>query len=438
MGSCPSCAAWNSFEEHVIDTGATAKEKSHRAKTGSDAAVKPIKLEDIEVDADVREKTGITEFDRVLGGGAVKGSLVLLGGDPGIGKSTLTLQLARENPHKNILYVSGEESAPQIHQRAKRLGVDSKNLRIYTETDMNSITAQVEALKPDWLIIDSIQTVYRPELQSMPGSVVQVRESASLLQRLCKSKQITTILVGHITKGGDLAGPRVLEHMVDTVLMFEGQEHYNYRMLRSLKNRFGSTFEMGVFEMTQTGLQSIDNPSELFLPAYDEAQSGSTICCSMEGSRPLLLEVQALVSASSYGTPQRNTTGIDSKRLNLLLAVLEKRCGYKMGDKDVFVNLAGGLKITEPSIDLAVCLALVSASVDRALPRSVLAIGEVGLGAEIRGVQFIEKRVEEATKMGFKTVIIPEKSPKIERKDCEIVRVRNIREALSNMNGRSD
>jgi len=405
LGSCPSCQSWNSFEESVIQ-----KESSqiHKAKLNSLSPVdKPLKLNEIQLDQSHRFNSNIPELDRVLGGGFMPGSFVLLGGDPGIGKSTLTLQIAGKNKNLSILYCSGEESAAQIAQRAKRLAINSDKLLVYTETDINLILEKATEIKPDLLIIDSIQTVYRTELSSMPGSVAQLRECSALLMRYSKQFKVTTLAVGHMNKDGEIAGPRVLEHMVDCVLMFEGEKNHAFRLLRSQKNRFGSTNEIGVFEMSESGLLDVLNPSQLFLPEYQREISGSAVVCSMEGSRPLLMEVQALVTESSFGTPQRMASGFDQKRLALLIAVLEKRAGYFIGTKDVFLNIAGGIKIQETSSDLGILCALASGLTDRVITEKTIILGEVGLGAEVRAIRGIDQRLQEAKKMGFTTAIIP-------------------------------
>lgn len=405
LGNCPQCKSWNCFDEVLPES---VESSAHRAKFETNAgAIKPLKLDEIDPALTVRYETGMPEFDRVLGGGLVSGSLILLGGDPGIGKSTIALQLASKRADLNVLYCSGEESDGQIKQRASRMQVNSDKLYIYTETDISKIQAQVEKNKPDILIIDSIQTVFRPELQSMPGTVAQIRECAGLLMRLAKQMNVITIVIGHVTKEGDLAGPRVLEHMVDVVLQFEGDKSLNYRMLRTLKNRFGRTHEIGVFEMQEAGLRDVINPSELFLSEFSEGVSGNAAVCVMEGNRPIILEIQALVTPSLYGTPQRTASGFDSRRLSLLLAVLEKRAGFRFGDKDVFLNVAGGMKVQDTASDLAVVTALVSSLIDKPIPEKTLLIGEVGLGAEIRTVNGLDQRVREAEKVGFRKIITP-------------------------------
>ncbi|MCH8567690.1 MAG: DNA repair protein RadA [Balneolales bacterium] len=415
LGNCPGCKSWNSFTEVKELPQESAKASAHRAKTAAGSAQIPEarKLAEVRLDETMRTTTGMAEFDRVLGGGLVGGSFILIGGDPGVGKSTLSLQLAGKRPDLKILYCSGEESAGQIRQRADRLGIVSDGLYIYTETDILGIQRTAEEINPDLLIIDSIQTVYRPEVSSMPGSVAQIRETAGLLMRMAKLNQLTTIVIGHVTKDGDLAGPRVLEHMVDVVLQFEGDKQLNYRLLRTLKNRFGRTHEVGVFEMNQAGLRDVENPSELFLSAFTEGISGNAAACILEGNRAIILEVQALVTPASYGTPQRTASGFDHRRLSLLIAVLEKRLGYRFGDKDVFLNVAGGIRLQDTASDLAVATALVSSFLDKAIPERTLLIGEIGLGAEVRPVNGLETRVREARKSGFKKIYIPDYQGKV-------------------------
>jgi len=403
-GICPKCGSAEGFLE-VKDI----PEVTHKARLqGTEHALGPIKLSEVTFNEDERTPSGIGELDRVLGGGFMKGSFVLLGGDPGIGKSTLTLQIGRANPAMKILYVSGEESPTQIRQRASRLGMQDSEMYLYPETDINRIIDQARTIKPDLLVIDSIQTVYRPEQTGMPGNLSQIRECALMLMQLAKSEGMTTLIIGHMTKDGDLAGPKVLEHMVDTVLQFEGDSNYAYRLLRSIKNRFGATNEIGVFEMTDNGLIDVTNPSQLFIAGFDHSISGNAVVCTMEGSRPLLTEVQALVGNTTYGMPQRTATGFDQRRLALLLAVLEKRAGYRFADQDVFVNVAGGMKLQEPATDLGIACALVSALSNRPVGKNTIFIGEIGLGGEIRGVNRIAQRVNEAKKMGFDTAVVPE------------------------------
>lgn len=401
LGSCPGCKEWNSFVEQEKITGSTKPHKAKIAGLEPEEAPKPQTLNEITATEASRFQTGIAEFDRVLGGGCMRGSYVLIGGAPGVGKSTLTLQIAKAEPNLSILYCAGEESVMQIKQRAKRMGVTSEKLWLINETRIESIIEQAQKLQPDLLIVDSIQTVYRDQLSSMPGSVAQVKECAALLQQLAKKSSLSIMIIGHITKEGDIAGPRVLEHMVDTVLSFEGDDHYTYRLLRSIKNRFGPAHEVGVFEMKQDGLDQVPNPSAYFLAERNQEVSGSAIGCIMEGSRPILVELQALVSPSAYGTPQRTVNGMDRNRVLLLLAVLEKRTGFKFSDKDVYVNVAGGLKIKDPAADLALCMALVSSLLDIALDNNQLWLGEVGLGGELRRVGQLERRIKEAEKLGY-------------------------------------
>ncbi len=403
LGSCPSCGEWNTFEERT----SAAKEVEHKARvSGLESNEKPQKLSEVETSEKSRFESGIAEFDRVLGGGFLPGAYVLIGGEPGIGKSTLTLQIAKSNPQLSILYCAGEESAGQIKQRAQRLGVQSDKLLVFNETQVDKVIAEAQKVNPDLLIVDSIQTVYRTELSSMPGSIQQVKECAALFQQLAKKKNITTVVIGHVTKEGDIAGPRVLEHMVDTVLQFEGDKNYTYRLLRSLKNRFGPAQEVGVFEMKEDGLTEVSNPSELFISDKTEGVSGNAIVCTMEGSRPLLIEVQALVTAASYGTPQRTANGFDRNRLALLLAVLEKRAGFSFANHDVYLNIAGGFRLSDPAGDLGVCCALVSSLLDKPINQQTAFIGEVGLGGELRTVPHIEQRKKEAAKLGFGNAIV--------------------------------
>lgn len=403
LGQCPACKNWNSFSE--IKVGPADKAAASRPGSAETAAVH---LHEIDAqDADKRFSSGIGEFDRMLGGGLMVGSFILLGGDPGIGKSTLMLQLAGANPTLDILYATGEESAVQVKQRASRLGLTQTAMRILASADYNAITAAVAQHKPALLIVDSIQTLYLPENPSLPGTVPQIRETCIRLQRLAKETGIVVLAVGHITKDGELAGPKLLEHMVDTVLQFEGDESGQYRLLRSIKNRFGATGELAVFAMRASGLQEILNPSELFIDNFDAANSGNVLTCTIEGSRPLLVEVQALVADSFYGYPQRNVNGFDAKRLGMLLAVLEQRLGLELGRKDVYVNIAGGLKVKEPAVDLAVCAAVFSAFYQKPLYEKGVFLGEVGLGAEVRAVSQHEPRVAEALKMGMNWVALP-------------------------------
>ncbi|REL33192.1 DNA repair protein RadA [Rhodohalobacter sp. SW132] len=405
LGVCPSCNEWHTFEEKVEEKKTQQKNKADISReSGSDEAVP---LTSVEESEHSRQPTGIEELDRVLGGGIVAGSFMLLGGDPGIGKSTLMLQLAKARPDWPILYVAGEESPSQIKQRAERLGVTGDKLYIYSSSNIDSIIAQTRKLKPALLVIDSIQTVYSSNLTSLPGSVQQVRECSAMLQQLAKREGFSTMMIGHVTKDGEIAGPKILEHMVDTVLYFEGNQSQFHRLLRSVKNRFGPAQEVGVFEMKQDGLAEVPNPSELFLSDLDTTISGNCITCVMEGSRPILIEVQALVTASNYSTPQRTANGFDQRRLSLLIAVLEKRGGISFAGQDVYLNIAGGLKISDPAADLAVIAALSSSIKDHPIRKNAVFIGEVGLGGEIRSVRFREQRIREAEKMGIKSVVAP-------------------------------
>ena len=408
MGSCPSCSEWNTFAETVEKKKESKKHKVDISKTEQRDIVR---LSDVRTAALERKSSNLQEFDRVLGGGFIEGSFLLLGGDPGIGKSTLMIQVAERCPNMKIFYVAGEESASQIKQRALRIGLKGDNLHIGSVTEVRSVIESARRLKPDLLIIDSIQTMYSDDLSSLPGSVQQVRECSAMLQQIAKKEDLTTIMIGHVTKEGDIAGPRILEHMVDTVLQFEGDKNHFYRLLRCVKNRFGPAQEVGVFEMKGNGLQEVPNPSQLFLSDSGHRVSGNAITCVMEGSRPILAEVQALVSPSNYGTPQRTASGFDQRRLSLLIAVLEKRAGLQFTGQDVYLNIAGGLKISDPAADLAIVAALASSLQDRETPADTLYVGEVGLGGEIRKVAFPEQRVREAEKMGLDNVVMPKTEP---------------------------
>ncbi len=412
LGQCPACDAWNSFAEEVRapSTPATARKESSTA--AGRAGRMPQRLRDITITDESRIVTGVQEFDRVLGGGIMRGSLILLAGDPGIGKSTLMTEMGRYLPDKRILYVTGEESVRQVKLRAERLGVSADNFLLLAETDVEEIAAAARASHPDVMIVDSIQTVFRPDIESAPGSVSQVRESTATLLHLTKSMEFPTFLVGHVTKSGQVAGPRVLEHMVDTVLQFEGDKHHAYRILRSVKNRFGSTNEIGVFEMRPTGLSEVVNPSEIFLSERQYGTSGSAVVCSLEGTRPILVEMQALVTPTSYPSPQRTATGIDGRRLQMLLAVLEKREGLRLSTQDVFVNVAGGVRLDEPAVDLGVLVAVASSFRDIPADTGTVVIGEVGLGGELRTVSQIEARLNEAARLGFKRAIVPQSNMK--------------------------
>lgn len=434
IGKCPNCAGWNTFVEELVDR---TKPKAKQASNIKNISA-PTPLVDVHVVAEPRTSTRIPEFDRVLGGGIVAGSVVLIGGDPGIGKSTLMMQMAAGLSSQVVLYISGEESLNQIKLRAQRLAMTpSKNLLLLAETGLHLIDALLDQTNPDLIIVDSIQTMYRPEMESAPGTVSQVREATALFMRYAKTKEIPVFLVGHVTKEGVIAGPKVVEHMVDTVLQFEGEQHYAYRILRAMKNRFGSTNEIGIFEMHDNGLREVANPSEVFLSERKFGASGSAVVASMEGTRPLLLEVQALVSPTSYGIPQRTATGFDSKRLQMLLAVLEKRVGLHVGQYDVFVNVAGGVKTTEPAIDLGMALSIVSSLKDVPVDSQAVAIGEIGLGGEIRTINQIDKRVSEARKLGFKRVVVPKNNLKGVKSngDVELVEVDTVGEAISSVIG---
>lgn len=403
LGRCPVCGQWGTYMEEIRQ-----KETPSKLAHIAPAQSKPFRLEEIETTAEMRIDTNSAEFNRVLGGGLVPGSLVLLGGEPGIGKSTLALQVAMKLGNLRCLYASGEESVKQLKLRANRLEGHPDNLYILSETDLDHILQHIENLKPDIVILDSIQTILVEQIESTAGSISQVRECASRLLKFAKETNIPFIIIGHINKEGNIAGPKVLEHIVDTVLQFEGDQHYMYRILRSQKNRFGSTSELGIFEMRQDGLREVLNPSELLLSQNHEGLSGIAIASAVEGIRPFLIEVQALVSTAAYGVPQRSSTGFDLRRLNMLLAVLEKRVGFRLPQKDVFLNIAGGLKVNDPAIDLAVLAAILSSNTDYALESNICLTGEVGLAGEIRPVNRIEQRIMEAEKLGFKKIIIPD------------------------------
>lgn len=402
IGRCPSCGEWNTYHEEIV-----APVSSHGMSFSyNQEKKKPDLLDNIKSDEKDRQKTGLTEVDRILGGGMVAGSLILLGGEPGIGKSTLALQLALALKNKKILYVSGEESEEQISLRAKRLRKSNPECYILSETDLENILTHSENIKPGLIIIDSIQTIRTGMLESSAGSVSQVRECAAQLLKYSKITGIPVFLIGHITKDGTLAGPKVLEHIVDVVLYFEGDSNYVYRILRSVKNRFGSTSEIGIFEMLESGLKEVDNPSEMFINQHDEPLSGIAIAATVDGLRPFLIETQALVSSAVYGTPQRSSTGFDIRRLNMLLAVLEKRAGFRLGIKDVFLNIAGGIKVSDPAIDMAILSSVLSSNLDIPISKNICFAGEAGLSGEIRPVSRIEQRIREASKMGFSKILI--------------------------------
>jgi DNA repair protein RadA/Sms len=416
IGRCPSCKEWNTYHEEIV-VPASSRETSFLA---SQEKRKPELLDNIQADEKNRQKSGISELDRILGGGIVSGSLILLGGEPGVGKSTLALQLALALKSKKILYVSGEESEEQISMRARRMKGSNPQCYILTETDLESILTHSENIKPGLVIIDSIQTISTGMLESSAGSVTQVRECAAQLLKYSKLTGIPVVLIGHITKDGTLAGPKVLEHIVDVVLYFEGDNNYVYRILRSVKNRFGSTSEIGIFEMLETGLKEIANPSEMFINQHTEALSGISIAATVDGIRPFLIETQALVSSAVYGTPQRSSTGFDIRRLNMLLAVLEKRAGFRLGIKDVFLNIAGGIKVSDPAIDMAIISSVLSSNLDIPIGREICFAGETGLSGEIRPVSRIDQRIREASKMGFGKIYISAYQKNISTKGQEI------------------
>lgn len=430
LGQCPACKEWNTFVEERIDSGIT-KGTTVAARAVHEAKVVP--LTEVTADDDTRSETGIKELDRVLGGGIVPGSLVLVGGDPGIGKSTLLLQVCQRMAQmKKILYISGEESQAQIKLRANRMGNFTSSLLLLCETNLGIIRSVIEKERPELVIIDSIQTMYSEDVTSAPGSVSQVRESTNVFMQLAKGLCIPIFIVGHVTKEGTVAGPRVLEHMVDTVLYFEGDRHASYRILRAVKNRFGSTNEIGVFEMRQSGLVEVENPSEYMLSGKPENASGSVVACSMEGTRPILLEIQALVCRTNFGMPRRTAAGTDYNRVNLLMAVLEKRLGMSLGNCDAYVNIAGGIKMNEPAIDLGIVMALVSSYRNRPIDEKTIVFGEVGLSGEVRTVNMPEQRVAEAKKLGFETCILPEISLKMvkEIQGIRLVGVKTVNEAV--------
>ncbi len=429
MGQCPACKEWNTFVEEPAEARKTAANKV----TGE--VNKPVLLKDVPSDEAERTPSGSKELDRVLGGGIVKGSLVLIGGDPGIGKSTLLLQVTKNLSSfgKKVLYVSGEESLRQIKLRADRLGSEDNGMLLLCETNLEAIHSAILDIKPDTVIIDSIQTMYKEDVSSAPGSVSQVRETTALLLQIAKQYDITIFIVGHVTKEGAVAGPRVLEHMVDTVLYFEGDRHASYRILRAVKNRFGSTDEIGVFEMREDGLKEVPNPSEFMLSGRDEHSSGCVVTCSMGGTRPIMVEIQALVCKSAFGLPRRQATGMDNNRVNLLMAVIEKRGGLNIGDQAAYVNIAGGFKINEPSLDLATVLAIVSSFKNKPVDEKTVIFGEVGLGGEVRAVSRAESRVREAAKLGFTRCILPKSNIDEAIKKVpgiELIGVRNLNEAI--------
>jgi DNA repair protein RadA/Sms len=416
LGKCPSCNEWNTFVEEIVEKHAP---QVVAFSTSSGRIAKAQELAEITSAVQDRMVLPDTEINRVLGGGLVPGSLILFGGEPGIGKSTLLLQLA-VHVQRRVLYVSGEESEQQIKMRAERIGQKNKTCFILTETNIQNIFKQAEEIDPEILIIDSIQTLFSSQIESAPGSISQIRECTAQLLRYSKMTQVPVFIIGHITKEGSLAGPKVLEHMVDAVIQFEGDQHHVYRLLRGVKNRFGSTHELGIYEMNSTGLRMVENPSEILITNGDTGLSGVAIAATLEGIRPLLIEVQALVSTAAYGTPQRSSTGFDLRRLNMLLAVMEKRCGFKLGMKDVFLNIAGGIRVDDPAIDLAVVAAVLSSNADISIDRSICCSAEVGLSGEIRPVNRIEQRIREAEKLGFQKIVISSYNKGISQQDYQI------------------
>ena len=427
MGKCPACNSWNTFFEEKLST----KVESGKREKKIQEAPKPLNSF-VGQDAQ-RTSTGYAELDRVLGGGLVKGSLVLVGGEPGIGKSTLILQLCdKVKGEGKVLYVSGEESAEQIKLRADRLNIKNDDILFLGETDIDIIDQNIEELNPKLVIIDSMQTMYSEDISSAPGSVSQVREITSRIMKICKSRKITTIIIGHVTKDGNIAGPRVLEHMVDTVLYIEGERYFSYRMIRGVKNRFGSTNEVGMFEMQEKGMVEITNPSSILISEREDNPSGSVVVATVEGTRPLLVELQALVTQSVFGLPRRTANGIDYNRLTLLVAVMEKKAGFMLGNQDVYLNVVGGLKVNEPALDLGIILATASSFKNISIPKGVIALGEVGLTGEVRTINMMEKRLKEAERLGFKKCIIPENNKKLlkESYKLDIIGVKNINEAM--------
>ncbi|MCC0629605.1 DNA repair protein RadA [Clostridioides sp. ES-S-0108-01] len=436
LGKCPECTKWNTFVEEV-DQKSTKKEVFIIDKSSS----KPVSINSIESKEEERFTTDINELDRVLGGGIVKGSLVLVGGDPGIGKSTLLIQVSSNvaNLGKTVLYITGEESESQIKMRAKRLGINSENLYIFAENNLSIIESYLESVNPELIILDSIQTVFSPEISSAPGTVSQIKEGTSKFMKISKKMGISTFIVGHVTKEGSLAGPKLLEHMVDTVLYFEGERYNTYRLVRAVKNRFGSTNELGVFEMRDLGLVELDNPSKILISEKPKDVAGSVIISTVEGTRPMLLELQALVSPTSFGIPKRTSTGVDYNRVGMLLAVLEKRVGLQIQNQDVYINIVGGIKINEPSIDLGIAISVASSFRNIPIDEDIAVTGEVGLTGEVRAVSFIEKRIAECKKLGFKKIVIPRSNYEVvkDTKGIEIWPADNLRQAINIVLGRN-
>lgn len=434
LGKCPVCGEWNTYVEEIVSKDSSSRGNSNLFETSK---AKPLLLKEVETGEEPRIDLHDGELNRVLGGGLVPGSLVLIGGEPGIGKSTLVLQTVLGLRKIKTLYVSGEESARQLKLRADRINSNSENCFIVCETNLEQIFVHIQNLKPNFVIIDSIQTIFTETVESSPGSVSQVRECSASILKFAKETGTPVVLIGHINKEGSIAGPKVLEHIVDTVLQFEGDQHYMYRILRSIKNRFGSTAELGIYEMRQNGLREVSNPSELLLTQNHEGLSGVSIAAAIEGIRPFLIETQALVSTAAYGTPQRSATGFDLRRMNMLLAVLEKRAGFKLIQKDVFLNIAGGLRVNDPAMDLSVISAVLSSSLDISIEKHVCMTGEVGLSGEIRPVNRIEQRILEAEKLGFSKILVPQNNLKgfTSKVNIEIVQVRKVEEAFRQLFG---
>ena len=430
IGKCPTCGEWNTYQEEIVQKN----ERKSALTTEQKTSAKPIRIKEVKTEDVPRIDTRNQEFNRVLGGGIVPGSLILVGGEPGIGKSTLVLQVALHIENIKVLYISGEESEQQLKMRAERLGIENGEVIIYTETLVQNIFRQIDSIAPDLVIVDSIQTMQTEHLDSAAGSISQIRECAADFQKFSKKTKIPVILIGHITKDGSLAGPKLLEHIVDTVLQFEGDRNYGYRILRSVKNRFGSTAELGIFEMFSDGLREVSNPSDILLSRREEDLSGISVAAMVEGLRPWLIETQALVSTAVYGTPQRSSTGYDIRRLNMLLAVLEKRSGFRLSNKDVFLNIAGGIKVDDPAIDLSVIAAILSSNEDIPIDRDICLAAEVGLSGEIRAVSRIEQRIAEAAKLGFRKILISKYNTKgldIQKSPIEIVPLAKVEDLVA-------
>ena len=448
MGKCTSCGAWNSFVEDVVEAETKSSAPKRISMNGTGSQNHTVKFDDLELPAYMRSETGLCELDRVLGGGLVHGSVVLLSGEPGIGKSTLLMQISdalgntdKGGKPRSVLYISGEESGGQLKLRAKRLGINGNNLHILTETNIENILDEISKLKPDVVIVDSIQTVYSDRMTSAPGSTTQIKESALSFINLAKSAGISMLLVGHVNKEGGIAGPKVLEHMVDAVLYFEGERHQSYRIIRAIKNRFGSTNEIGVFEMTDKGLDEVENPSEMLLAGRPKNVPGNCAVCTMEGTRPIIAEIQALVAQTSFPAPRRAANGIDYNRMCLILAVLEKRLGLKFFQSDVYMNVIGGLRLDEPASDVAAALSMISSLTDKIIPDDVIAIGELGLSGECRAVSNIESRIHEAARLGFTRAIIPYRNVEkrtIKVDGIKLIPIKSIYEALSVMKNKDE